>query len=277
MCALAAAAPPVATPPFAATLSAAPPLPRAKPEAPAAPPLPAPKPDPAIRAGPAQAKADGAGTADGADSTDKATEPPAPADAPEPWSAAAIDKAEAACRKALDGLKLTYTPLAPIGGPGECGTPYPVKVERLDGIAIVPPATMNCAMVSALHRWFTESVQPSAKAAFGERVAAIRNASSYVCRRRNNQPDGKFSEHAFANALDVMAFRLGSGETVAIEGGWSIVGASLGMDSEASFLKSVNAGACEMFYTVLGPGANDYHNDHFHLDLARGGRYLICE
>jgi hypothetical protein len=46
---------------------------------------------------------------------------------------------------------------------------------------------------------------------------------------------------------------------------------------EALFLRSIHAGACKDFGTVLGPEANDPHRNHFHLDLTPRRRHGICE
>ena len=49
--------------------------------------------------------------------------------------------------------------------------------------------------------------------------------------------------------------------------------------AQNAFLKEVRKAACGPFTTVLGPGSDPYHSDHFHLDLAqRGktGRGLYC-
>lgn len=190
---------------------------------------------------------------------------PLPQLTPKEWPEKAVRAARAECRALLAQLDVTYEPLEPLGAPKDCGTPRPLRVSKVADIEIVPPARLNCAMTAALHQWLTDSVQPAAREAFDEAVAAVRNVASYDCRRRNNAAEGKFSEHAFANALDIAAFRLDSGETVTVA------------DGRPAFIAAVNDGACEAFYTVLGPRSNALHQDHFHLDLARGGRYLICE
>jgi len=50
-----------------------------------------------------------------------------------------------------------------------------------------------------------------------------------------------------------------------------------GTPRERAFLRDVFAGACAEFYTVLGPGSDRYHYNHFHVDLllsnASGGRH----
>ena len=46
---------------------------------------------------------------------------------------------------------------------------------------------------------------------------------------------------------------------------------------EAIFLRLIHRGACELFGTVLGPEANDFHRDHLHLDLAFRRHSAYCE
>jgi len=51
-----------------------------------------------------------------------------------------------------------------------------------------------------------------------------------------------------------------------------------GLPEEQGFLRDVQGGACQMFNTVLAPGSNAQHADHFHVDLMRrsSGR-IICQ
>ncbi len=46
--------------------------------------------------------------------------------------------------------------------------------------------------------------------------------------------------------------------------------------AKARFLRSVHAGACQVFGTVLGPDADDPHRNHFHFDLAPRRRSAYC-
>ena len=49
---------------------------------------------------------------------------------------------------------------------------------------------------------------------------------------------------------------------------------------EQEFLREVFVAACSYFTTVLGPGADAHHDDHFHLDLARHdprGQRRVCK
>ena len=97
---------------------------------------------------------------------------------------------------------------------------------------------------------------------FGVPVLDVK-AGSYSCRPRNNQRGAKVSEHAFGNALDVMAFILADGREITVVKGWR------GDPAEQEFLREAFVGACRYFNTVLGPGSDPFHHDHLHLDLAR--------
>jgi len=165
-------------------------------------------------------------------------------------------------------------PMSPVGGRGSCGLEHPFKVSAaLSGsVAVVPPATIGCPMTAALDRWVMRSVQPAAGAYFRSRVVEIRQIASFGCRTRNGRGYA-LSEHAFGNALDVAAFRLADGREISVLRDWW-----RGGPAERAFLQAVFAGACAEFYTVLGPGSDAYHANHFHLDLlrnnARGGRHF---
>jgi hypothetical protein len=49
------------------------------------------------------------------------------------------------------------------------------------------------------------------------------------------------------------------------------------LSANAQFLRAAHASACRIFGTVLGPEANDAHNNHFHLDMAERKVRVICD
>lgn len=195
------------------------------------------------------------------------------------WVQPAIAEARAECDRLLAGLVMEAAPADPIGREGSCGAPAPLVVSTVGAsrVRIEPPATVNCRMAAALHQWVETRLQPAAERYLGERVASLRNASSYACRSRNNVRGAKLSEHAFANALDISAFTLASGAVLTVKGEWSTLASLFGIDSKARFLTEVHKGACSEFTTVLGPRANRLHADHLHLDLAVRRYHEICE
>ena len=139
-------------------------------------------------------------------------------------------------------------------------------------VSVKPAATLACPIVSMLDRWFAESVQPAAQRWFGMRVVEIRQISAYSCRGMNGNPHAHISEHAFGNALDIAAFTLADGRRITVKDGWR------GLPEEQGFLRDIQGGACQLFNTVLAPGSNSHHADHFHVDLMRrsSGR-VICQ
>ena len=121
--------------------------------------------------------------------------------------------------------------------------------------------SMNCGLTGPLNDWLGNTVQSSAQDAFGERVIGIDVAASYSCRPRNNKRGAKMSEHGFGNAIDIAAFTLESGRKV------SVLKDYYGSSDSQKFLRQVRGEACGEFATVLGPGSDDNHRDHIHLDL----------
>ncbi len=206
--------------------------------------------------------------------------PEEPAEPPVEWTVAELAVARQQCRDTLRGLHITYIETDPIGFSNGCGVAAPIEVTYVGTdhvIEISPEATINCNMAAALLTWVDETLQPAALEQFDSPVSRIQNASSYACRRRNNAPTGKLSEHALGNALDVSGFIWDNGDRVTVEDGWPSLIGDLLPGPEARFLKAVHKGGCEVFSTVLGPEANALHADHFHFDLGRGGNYLICD
>ena len=153
----------------------------------------------------------------------------------------------------------TREPLPPLG-------PERAPTMASAATAVTPPATLACPMVSAVDRWLANSVQPAAQRWFGQPVVELHQISAYSCRGMNGNPHAHISEHAFGNALDVASFTFADGRKVSVQNGWR------GPPEERGFLHDIYAAACQQFTTVLGPGSNAFHYNHFHLDLMRHAR-----
>lgn len=158
----------------------------------------------------------------------------------------------------------------PVGDvPGKirgCGVNDAVAITSVSGVALSRPATMTCETAQALNRWVERTVKPT----FRRRgpVVEMRVAAHYVCRTRNHQKGGRISEHGKGKAIDISAFTMKDGEVITVLEGWK-------RGSTRRLLQQVHKGACGPFGTVLGPGSDGYHRDHFHLDTAsyRSGPY----
>jgi hypothetical protein len=179
------------------------------------------------------------------------------------------DRAEAHCLRSGAVRPSAYIrQMKPLNGPGSCGARRPFQVSAAMGgrVALAPSATLACPMIPQVDAWLARDVQPAAMSLFGEPVTQVDVAGSYNCRTRNGRPGAKMSEHAYANALDVRAFRLASGRRITVERGWN------GSLDEAVFLRTAHQGACRRFRTIIGPDGDRHHLDHFHLDLAWHGK-----
>lgn len=126
-----------------------------------------------------------------------------------------------------------------------------------------------CPVAAALVLWERDVVQPAAQRHLGTRVTGFDHAGSYACRRIGGGPEGRFSEHSTADAIDIIGFRLARGPTVRLVRDWS--GDAPGGTGRAAFLREVRDGACRLFSTTLSPDYNAAHRDHFHLDQASRG------
>jgi len=159
-------------------------------------------------------------------------------------------------------------PLPEISGPGICGMTHPFKVYALENgtIPLSKPVVLDCPMIPTLEAWIDGAVQPFAKARFGAPVAELEVFGAYSCRTVDNEAFGKLSEHAFGNAIDVSGFKLSDGREISIVRDWK-----KSDSQESAFLHESHAGACQSFTTVLGPGSDSFHYNHFHLDLANHG------
>jgi len=142
-----------------------------------------------------------------------------------------------------------------------CEVPNAWRIQSVGAVAFSQPATLNCGMAEPLRDWLDQTVQPAARTSFGESVVGVEVAASYSCRPRNNRRGARMSEHGYGNAIDIAAFTLESGRKVTVLDGWR------GAHDEQRFLQRVHDEACGDFHTVLGPGSDRAHRNHFHLDL----------
>lgn len=180
---------------------------------------------------------------------------------------------EAQCRKQLRNLGVTYRDLPPINDGPNCKIAYPVAVTGLPGRAqLTPAATLNCEMALTFSRWVKSELQPAARLRYLSGVGTITQASSYSCRNMIGTRGNKISEHAKGNAIDISKIELKNGKDILVrkKGFFSF--------REKGLLNTVRADGCDYFSTVLGPGYNKAHADHFHFDIMdRKSGYKACK
>lgn len=159
---------------------------------------------------------------------------------------------------------------------GVCGERSPLKVTAIgkdNPVKFAAPVTTNCAMASSLATWVVE-VQKEAQANFGAEIESITTGSDYQCRKVNNGHKGRVSEHAFANAVDIVSFKFKNGKTTELGSGWK------GKPEEQTFWRSLHKASCDRFMTVIGPDGDAAHQGNLHLDLGCHGKKCearICQ
>jgi hypothetical protein len=165
-----------------------------------------------------------------------------------------------------------FEPSPPITGPGQCMATDVIKVDAVllpDGhrVTLSPPATLRCPMAEAVAQWIANDVAPTI-AASGALLRRIENLDSFDCRPRNGVTGAQVSEHGRANALDVRELKLANGKGIELNN------ASV----DKSLREKLRDSACARFSTVLGNGADAYHESHVHLDLMeRRTHHRICQ
>ncbi len=190
--------------------------------------------------------------------------------APPSSSLATMPAGEVACRRELKRLGVTYRDLPAINDGGACRIDYPVEVSGLSGgIGMQPAATLTCAMAVTVARWTRNELAPAARMRYLSGIRTIHQGSSYSCRRIRGT--GVASEHSKGKALDIMSITLENGREIDVRrpGFFAF--------RQKSLLNNVRAQGCDYFTTVLGPGYDADHKDHFHFDIKeRKNGYRAC-
>ena len=191
----------------------------------------------------------------------------------EPDFTGRMPAAEVACRKRLKKLRVEFRDIARIHDSKACGIDYPIELTGLSGgIDVKPAVKLNCEVTEAFALWVKNELAPSARYRYLSGVRTIKPLGGYSCRTMNSRRGNPMSEHARGNAIDVGKFVLKSGKEIDVRkpGFFAF--------REKGLLKAVRSDSCKYFNTVLGPGSDPQHKDHFHFDLRnRKSGYRHCD
>ncbi|OLY72003.1 extensin [Pseudomonas sp. ATCC PTA-122608] len=162
------------------------------------------------------------------------------------------------------GLRITHQADSPADA--ACPLRNTLRVQGAE-VGLSSSFLASCPLAVAFALFERHSLQPAAQAVFGQAVTRVDHLGSFACRNIYNRADGRLSQHASANALDIAGFRLADGRTINVLKDWP------GGGEGAKFLRQVRDGACKDFNVVLSPDYNAAHRNHFHLDM---GRWWVC-
>ncbi|WP_406872332.1 extensin family protein [Aminobacter sp. P9b] len=186
-----------------------------------------------------------------------------------PMRPAVMPADEVDCRADLKKLDVQYRDLPSISNGAACGIDYPVKVSAIGSVQMKPAATVTCQMAASFAAWTKRDLVPAARLRYFSGVKTIHQGSSYSCRKIAGSRT--LSEHGKGNALDIMRIELNNGRDIDVEKPGLFAFRTRG------FLNTIRADGCSYFNTVLGPGYNYDHRNHFHFDIKqRRNGYRAC-
>ncbi|MDQ1186297.1 extensin-like domain-containing protein [Agrobacterium larrymoorei] len=180
---------------------------------------------------------------------------------------------EVACRTELRRLGVAFRDVARIADGPTCGIDYPIELSGLDsGVAIRPAVKLNCQVTLAFAKWVKFELVPSSRFRYFSGVGRITPMGGYSCRKMNSRASNPWSEHARGNAIDIGTITLKNGKEIDVRT------KSFFAFREKGLLKAVRSDSCKYFSTVLGPGSDPNHWNHFHFDLrTRKSGYRHCD
>ena len=206
-------------------------------------------------------------------------QPPAPSPPAAPIQTPAPPQEDAAAclvKLAESGAVAEPVPAPPAPLP-DCTSKTPVRMSVIhlaSGASLDLPGKpiLNCEFALVFTDYARNLLAPLAASMLGSPVAALDTGTSYECRPRNHVPGAKTSAHGKGIAIDVGGIALADRRRIGI--------AHPADANETLFLQTMRHAACGWFTTVLGPGSDPAHAEHFHCDILQHGtseRYRICE
>jgi hypothetical protein len=169
------------------------------------------------------------------------------------------------CDQALNssGLRVTRQADSP---DAKCPLSDALRVQGGD-VALSSSFLASCRLAVSFALFERHALQPAAQAIYGQAVTRVDHLGSFACRNVYGRENGRLSQHASGNALDIAGFRLADGRTISVLKDWPKD------NQDAQFLRQVRDGACGLFSVVLSPDYNAAHRNHFHVDV---GPWWLC-
>lgn len=150
-----------------------------------------------------------------------------------------------------------------------CGTAQAIVYRgRKDGVRFTPAPIVSCGLGLALAR-FEKVAEREVERHFGVRLKSVEQGGTYNCRKMARFR-GMVSEHSYANAIDVYAFRLADGRRISVAKDFGRPAVEPVSDN-GKFLRGLARALYDegVFSVVLTEYFDVLHRDHLHLDLAR--------
>jgi len=166
--------------------------------------------------------------------------------------------------------------ITPNGTNAACTIENPVRLTALrvsgeqHSVGFPDRPILACRFAERFGGWLGEIAVPVIAGRLTP-LRAVHTGPGYDCRNRNRAASGKLSAHAVGQAVDIEAFKLGSGETLSIT--------EADDEPKKGVLSTIRTAACGWFTTILGPGSDPAHATHWHFDIEKHGssdNYRLC-
>ncbi len=184
-----------------------------------------------------------------------------------PQAGRAPDGLDCPSRLGAANVVVERTSIAPQPDP-QCTVVDAVRLTALrlgDGAVVTFPdrPTIACTTASTFSAFVRDLLSPLAKGTYGSVVDTVWTGPGLDCRTRDRIPGAKLSAHGQGLAVDIAQLRLQDGRKIEVGRPKSEV--------DRAFETAALAGGCGYFHTALGPGADAFHETHWHLDLIPRG------
>ncbi|PWC20658.1 extensin [Brenneria roseae subsp. roseae] len=154
--------------------------------------------------------------------------------------------------------RITFSPANDVEG--QCPLSSPVRVQRFGAVGLSTSFLASCPLALSSTMFVTQSAIPQASL-LGTSLIRIDHVGSYACRNIYHRPEGRLSEHATADALDIVGFRLADGRQISVLNQWPE------NNERGDYLRATFRDSCRFFGNSLGPEYNAAHANHFHLGM----------
>ena len=168
------------------------------------------------------------------------------------------------CDLALATSGLRFTRLADSAPHPGCPVENAVRIQGAN-VGLSSSFMATCPLAVSFALFERHGLLPAAQAVFGQPVIRVEHVGSFAC--RSIAGSQRPSQHSYANALDMVGFRLRDGQHISVLRDWPAQG------DKARFMRLVQEAACDSFNVTLGPEYNAAHRDHFHVDR---GMWRMC-
>jgi len=174
-----------------------------------------------------------------------------------------LDNNPEACLSVLDRANeagdISFVRVANMSG--TCPLTSPVRVQNFGTVSLSSSFLASCRLALSSTMFVSQVAKPQAEAQLGSELVGINHLGSYACRNVYNQKEGRLSEHATAEALDVAGFRLADGRVITVLKAWKQEG------NDGHFIRDIFNKSCPYFGNSIGPDYNAAHANHFHLGM----------